>query len=213
MTGTEPAPPAVPPPPELIDAGPADPRILVILRGNSGSGKTSIARAVRAAYGRGAALIEQDQLRRMILREHDSPPSTGIAPGFIANAAAYALAHGYHVVLEGILNAARYGDALLALIDGHDGPNFVYYLDVSVDETVRRHATRPEAADFTPAQMRGWYTAHDVLGTPGEHVIAESSTFAESVDLILRTSRLTGTPPVTYCPTTCPHCRAETRSD
>jgi predicted ATP-binding protein involved in virulence len=33
------------------------PQTLVILRGNSGSGKTSVARAVRDAYGRGAALL------------------------------------------------------------------------------------------------------------------------------------------------------------
>jgi hypothetical protein len=38
---------------------------LIVLRGNSGSGKTSVARALRQAYGRrGLALVSQDVLRR-----------------------------------------------------------------------------------------------------------------------------------------------------
>lgn len=43
-----------------------------MLRGNATSGKTSVARAARRRYGRGCALVEQDYLRRIILREHDS---------------------------------------------------------------------------------------------------------------------------------------------
>jgi hypothetical protein len=37
---------------------------LVVLRGNSGSGKSSAAAEVRARYGRGIALVGQDYLRR-----------------------------------------------------------------------------------------------------------------------------------------------------
>ena len=184
-------------------------RTLVIVRGNSGSGKTSVARAVRDAYGRGAALIEQDYLRRIVLREHDSSASTGIAPEFITNAAAFALANGYHVILEGILHTARYSNALLKLIKGHPGPSFVYYLDVSFAETLRRHATRPQASQFSAEQMHEWYIDRDTLGTPGEHVIGESSTLTQTVDHILRSSRLTETPAVTYCPTACAQCHAE----
>lgn len=186
------------------------PRTLVIVRGNSGSGKTSVARAVRDAYGRGAALIEQDYLRRIILREHDSSASTGIAPEFITNAAGFALANGYHVILEGILHTARYADALRKLIQDHDGPSYAYYLDVSFAETLRRHATRPQAAEFDPDQMREWYLDHDVLGTLGEHLVGESSTLTQTVDHVLRSSRLTETAAVTYCPTACPRCLTET---
>jgi hypothetical protein len=57
--------------------------------------------------------------------------------------------------------------------------------------------------------MRDWYIDHDVLGNLDEHVIGESSAFTETVDYILRSSRLTDTPAVTYCPTACPPCRTE----
>jgi len=96
--------------------------------------------------------LEQDYLRRIVLREHDASASTGIAPEFITNAAAFALRSGYHVILEGILHTGRYTRALRALITEHVGPSFVYYLDVSFEETVRRHASRPQALDFDPTR-------------------------------------------------------------
>jgi chloramphenicol 3-O-phosphotransferase len=44
---------------------------LVVLRGNSASGKSSVAAGLREKFGRGLALVAQDNLRRVVLREHD----------------------------------------------------------------------------------------------------------------------------------------------
>jgi len=46
---------------------------LAVLRGPSGSGKSSTARAVRERLGRGVARVEQDHLRRIVLRDLDLP--------------------------------------------------------------------------------------------------------------------------------------------
>ncbi|MGD7789618.1 zeta toxin family protein [Propionibacteriaceae bacterium Y1700] len=46
---------------------------LVIIRGNSASGKTTAARSLQLALGRGTANIGQDHFRRVVLREHDVP--------------------------------------------------------------------------------------------------------------------------------------------
>ncbi|MEV0456619.1 kinase [Catellatospora methionotrophica] len=167
--------------------------ILVVIRGNSGAGKSSIARAVRLAYGRGCALVEQDHLRRIILREHDGPG--GLAPDFIDATVRYLLDHGYHVVLEGILHAAKYGPMVRALIAAHRGVSSAFYLDIPFDETVRRHSTRPQVTEFTADQMRGWYRAADVLGVDGEHVIGPASTFGDSVALIAARSGLAAASP------------------
>ncbi|GAA1501630.1 kinase [Dactylosporangium maewongense] len=179
---------------------------LVVIRGNSGSGKTTTAREVRRRYGRGCALIEQDYLRRIILREHDSDRIGPVAPAFIAATARTALDLGYHVVLEGILHTARYADVLHGLIDQHPGPSHVFYLDVDFDETVRRHHTRAEPIPVTAEQMREWYSPRDLLGTAGEQVIAQDTTFDDTVSTILRNSGLTHTPPRTPCPVRCRHC-------
>ncbi|GAA4590268.1 thymidylate kinase [Actinoplanes octamycinicus] len=178
---------------------------LVVIRGNSGSGKTTTAREVRRRYGRGCALIEQDHLRRIILREHDTGPDP-VAPRFIATTARAALDGGYHVVLEGILWTGRYGDAVRDLIAGHPGPSAAYFLDVSFDETVRRHRRRPEPIPVTAEEMRDWYHPWDLLGVPGEQVIPEQSDLESAVDLILRTSGLAAAPARTSCPDRCPRC-------
>lgn len=114
------------------------------------------------------AKIGQDHLRRVLLWEHDSSASTGPTPQLVATTALFALRHGYHTVVEGILATTRYAIALTGLIDDHDGPSHVFYLDASFDETARRYRTRP-GAGFDVAQMAAWYRPRDMLGVPGEH--------------------------------------------
>ena len=56
---------------------------------------------------------------------------------------------------------------------------------------MRRHATRPQATEFSPDDMRGWYEQRVLLGFDGEHVIPEISSMAETVAYITETSGLT----------------------
>jgi predicted kinase len=153
---------------------------LVVLRGNSGAGKTTVARFVREAYGRGCALVEQDYLRRVVLRERDVPGA--IAPGLIAQTARYALDAGYHVICEGMMPSGRYGPMLAELVADHRGRSSVFYLDVSFAESVRRHGTR--RVSYTVEDMRGWYRHQDLLGLPGEEVVPEGSTLTQTVELV-----------------------------
>lgn len=182
------------------------PPTLVIIRGNSGSGKTTAAREARSRFGRGAALLEQDHLRRIVLREHDSAHIDPVAPAFITATARTALDLGYHVILEGFLHSERYATVLHELIDNHPGPAAIFYLDVSFDETVRRHLNRDEPIPVTPDEMRQWYTHRDLLNVPGETIIPETSTFEQTVNTILQTSGLTSATPQTPCPRRCQHC-------
>jgi predicted kinase len=161
---------------------------LVVIRGNSGSGKSSIARAVRLQYGRGCALVEQDYLRRIILKERDE--AGGLAPQFIGHTVRYLLGHGQHVVLEGILWSQRYGDMIKGLLRDHRGASSLFYLDVSLEETLRRHQMRPQASEFTADDMRGWFNPHDVLGVNDELVIPEDSSLDDSVTFITARSGL-----------------------
>jgi predicted kinase len=148
--------------------GSADTR-LVVLRGNSGSGKSTVARRLRGHLGRGVAWMEQDQLRRILLREHDRPGAVNI--GLIDTVARHSLDAGYHAILDGIFVSAHYGSMLRQLSADHIGRSLHVYLDVPFEETVRRHATRPQSQEFTAEQMRAWYAAGDRLGVPEELVI------------------------------------------
>jgi hypothetical protein len=106
-----------------------------------------------------------------VLRERDVPGGVNI--GLIDTVARYSLDRGYHVIVEGILYAAHYGDMLTSLRADHRGSSWFYYLDVAFEETVRRHASKPQASEYGRAEMSGWYRERDVLPGGFEQVITE----------------------------------------
>ncbi|MFF4837950.1 AAA family ATPase [Streptomyces sp. NPDC001315] len=165
---------------------------LVVLRGNSASGKSSVAAGLREKFGRGLALVGQDNLRRIVLRERDRPGAANI--GLIDLTARYALNAGFHVVVEGILYADRYGDMLAQLRADHAGPTHGYYLDVPFDETLARHATKPIADDVSDTQLRDWYRERDLLPGGIETVIGPDSTLVATVERIMLDTGLAGLP-------------------
>jgi adenylylsulfate kinase-like enzyme len=161
--------------------------VLIMLRGNSASGKSAIAAAIRERYGRGIAIVGQDNLRRVVLREHDQPGAVNI--GLIDTVARYALDNGYHVIVEGIMYAAHYGDMLTALRADHRGLTRCYYLDVPFEETLRRHETK-QVTEYGPAEMRGWYREHDLLPGGIERVITAETSLEAAVGLIMQETDL-----------------------
>jgi hypothetical protein len=88
----------------------------------------------------------------------------------------YALDHGFHAIMDGIFYADRYETMLAGLHRDHAGLS----LDVGWPETLRRHATRPQAAEFGPSQMREWYRPRDLLTAVREQVIPETSTLEQT---------------------------------
>jgi len=140
-----------------------------VLRGPSCSGKTTTALAVRQAVGRGVAVVQQDVIRRELLRERDQPGALNI--DLISLIVTRCLAADYDVILEGILDASRYGTALRAIITAHPGPAHVCYFALPLDETLRRHATKPNATGYGPRELAEWYVPDDLLSVPHEKII------------------------------------------
>ena len=157
---------------------------LVILRGNSASGKSTAAAEIRRLHGaRDLSIVGQDVLRRDVLREHDVAGGANI--GLMDSVARYALDHGFHAVVEGILYARHYGDMLAALIADHRGVTRCYHLDVPFEETLRRHATKAEAAEYGRAEMAQWYRERDLLPGGIETIIPTASALEDTVGRIM----------------------------
>ena len=171
---------------------------LVVLRGNSGSGKSTVATLLRDRIGRGVAWVEQDYIRRILLREHDRPDAINI--GLLGHTVRYALDAGYHVILEGILNSGRYAAMLTELTADHCGTTGHYYLDVPFEETVRRHSFRAQRNAFTVDDMREWFDPLDLLPSLDQRVVPATSAAVETVEMIFEQMRFegsarAGTPP------------------
>lgn len=167
--------------------GAGDPPRLVVLRGNSGSGKSTVAQELRRVSPRRIAIVEQDYLRRKVLKERDVAGGDNV--DLIDQTVRFALARGYDVVLEGILATAHYLPMVHELVR-EAAPAHLFYLDVSFAETLVRHRQRPQSVEFGEPEMREWYRSRDLTQLPGELVIAESSTLAETVGVIRRLSGL-----------------------
>ncbi len=157
--------------------------MLIVLRGNSASGKSSVAAEIRSRHGYGIAIVGQDNLRRIVLREKDVPHGANI--GLIDMVARYALDHGFHAVVEGIFQSDRYGDMVTALAEDHRGRSYFYYLDVPFEETLVRHASKPQASEYGRAEMRTWYRELDLLPGGIEIVIPATSSLDASVRRIM----------------------------
>lgn len=162
---------------------------LIIIRGNSASGKSTIARTIRERFGnRGLAIVEQDYVRREILKESAGPGTPNI--GLIDLIARYALNNGYHVIVEGILNAESNGEMLVQLASDHRGETFAFYLDIPFEDTLLRHATRSTSGEFGESDMRRWYRSTDLIPALNECVISAESTLEASVAFVQATASL-----------------------
>ncbi|MGW0653224.1 AAA family ATPase [Streptomyces umbrinus] len=166
----------------------SSPTQLVVLRGNSASGKSSVAAGLRERYGRGLAVVSQDTLRRDVLRERDIPGGANI--GLIELTVRHALEHGFHTVLEGILYVAHYGEMLARLLADHPNRTHCFYLDVPFEETLARHATKPIAHTVGESELRDWYRPLDLLPDGAETVIPAGNSLAETVDQVMHRSGL-----------------------
>lgn len=162
-----------------------NPGTLLVLRGNSGSGKSTVARGLRNASSDNVVWIEQDYVRRVVLAETggEQQPLTAV---MIEAMARCALDGGHVVVIDGILDAQRYSAMLQRLHEVHHGRAGYYYFSIPVEETVRRHATRPLAEVVSSDEMRGWYRDNDVLGFVDEQVVDAVATAQATVERIMK---------------------------
>ena len=74
---------------------------LIVLRGNSGSGKTTIAKELQKRFGNNAMLISQDVIRRDMLNVKDGENT--LALPLMKELLVYGHGHSYTVILEEIM--------------------------------------------------------------------------------------------------------------
>lgn len=109
----------------------------------------------------------------------------------IKNDTLAALKDGYDVILEGILSVRSYGEVLEDILTEHPAENYTFYFDVSLEETLRRHATRLLKADrgFGGNDMREWYPATHRSDHKLEQIIPGTFSIDETIRLIRQASK------------------------
>lgn len=161
---------------------PNQPKI-IILRGNSGSGKSSTARILQAKFEPNAIHIEQDYFRRKIIKEKEKADGT-LNADLMLRAVEFGLEYGRNIIIDGILSSEKYSDFIKKIIRIHPEENYFFYFDIPFEETLRRHQTKPNSHEFGEKEMRGWFREHDLLGFVEESVINKDMSQDETVRLI-----------------------------
>lgn len=153
---------------------------LIVIRGNSGSGKTTLAKALRSVLP-DSILFSQDVIRREMLNVKDGPGNSAIL--WIEELVK--LADGRHatILLEGILAQDWYGEMIDRLERRFTSRYVAYYFDVSLEETVRRHAMR-QPTEFSETDMKRWWIDQD--HRPTDRLIAEDRSIEAMIQIIKR---------------------------
>ena len=161
-----------------------NPHKLILLRGNSGSGKTTLAHMLQHKLGRGTLVISQDVIRRDMLWAKDT--KDGPAVPLLINLVQYGRRHCDYVILEGILFSETY-EALFHCIQSEYAAENIhaYYYDIPFEETLRRHETKPNRADFGPEAMRDWWKEKDYIGYLPEKILTQTMTLEDAAAQIL----------------------------
>ena len=132
---------------------------LIILRGNSGSGKTTIAKELQKKFGQNTMLISQDVIRRDMLSVNDGENTLAIP--LMKELLIYGSNHSDVVILEGIMYADWYAPLFELAIQLYDARVYAYYFDLTFEETLKRHQTRPKSNEFGEGEMRKWWRERD----------------------------------------------------
>ncbi len=124
---------------------------IIVLRGNSGSGKSSVAKAIQSSITPHPVLIQHDVFRKDILKESEGPDI--INDQLIFQTVKFAFEHNRDVIIEGIMRISRYKPLFDKIIKLHPAENYFYYFDIPFDETLKRHKTKCKFWRRTDATM------------------------------------------------------------
>ena len=126
---------------------------LVILRGNSGSGKTTVAKKLQEKFGSNTMLISHDLVRKQILHVWSREGIEKSQPLMI-ELLKYGKCNSEITIMEGILPSKDYAQLFEAAVEEYGSNIYSYYWDIPFEETLRRHRTKPNRNDFGEEDMR-----------------------------------------------------------
>lgn len=155
---------------------------LIIIRGNSGSGKTTAARELQQKFGANTMLLSQDVIRREILKVKDA--AGGPACQLLMHMLQYGRENCEIVILEGILYFSYYRELFAQAVREYGSNIYAYYYDLPFEETLLRHQTKPNRHEFGESDMRRWWLEKDYLEGIPEKILTKDMRLETVVEMI-----------------------------
>lgn len=155
---------------------------LIIIRGNSGSGKTSVSKVLQEKFGENTMLISQDMVRREILHTRDGADTKALP--LMTELLKYGRRNSPVTILEGIMVAEWYMPLFETAIKEFGSEIYAYYYDLPFEETVARHGTRAKKTEFGAEDMRRWWVEKDYMKIIPEKILTKEIVLDEAVEMI-----------------------------
>lgn len=158
---------------------------LIIIRGPSGVGKSTVAKALMERTTRPTVLVDLDYYRFGYV----NPPDDKHQLEYVlsGNDVISSLKLDFDVIFDGNFTTASRLHFLKRLFKVHPEENFLFYLDASLEETLKRYQTKTNSRIDTD-KMKEVYKFASPVGHEKEVIIPEHSSLQETVDLIRRTA-------------------------
>lgn len=138
----------------------------------------------QAGPGHAGDLSGRDPIRRDMLWAKDT--KDGPAVPLLINLVQYGRQHCEYVILEGILFPETYEELFRCIQAEYSAEDIhAYYYDIPFEETLRRHETKPNRADFGPEAMRDWWKEKDYIGYLPEKILTQTMTLEDAGARIL----------------------------
>lgn len=155
---------------------------LIIIRGNSGSGKTTIAKLLQQKFGHNTMLISQDVVRRDMLKVKDGMDTKALP--LMKDLLIYGHNNCDIVILEGILYSDWYKPLFKVALEVFNNNIFAYYYDLDFEETLERHQTKSNKNEFGEEAMRNWWRDKDYISIIPEKILTKGFDIKTTVEMI-----------------------------
>ena len=157
---------------------------IVILRGNSGSGKSTVAKAMQKKTGHGTLLISQDDVRREMLWVRSGEHSQSVE--LLKHLVMFGRNNCNVTILDGILSTVSYAGLFEEIASLFGGQIFAYYFDLSFEETLRRNEKKEKIKPHNVGELEmiKWWREKDLLTFINEKIITEEMGFDEIINWI-----------------------------
>ncbi|MBS9336735.1 zeta toxin family protein [Fructobacillus papyrifericola] len=157
-------------------------KLLIIIRGNSGSGKTRLAKYIQDIVGeKNCFIVHQDIVRREILHTNDSKNNPSI--NLMKELADFGFEHYPISIIEGILRKDVYGEMLTQLSSDQRIQSMVLYLDYPFNITIENDQKKKQP--FGKVTLQKWWRENDVL-TADDIRIKDEKTLQGAVSKITK---------------------------
>jgi guanylate kinase len=156
---------------------------LIVIRGPSGVGKSTVAKALMHITKRPTVLVDLDHYRFGFV----NPPKENhnLEYEMSASDIHIALEKGFDVIFDGNFSVEKKDPFLDKLFAHHPNENYIFYLEASLDETLERHKTKTNPR-ISISIMKEVYKFASPIGHKDEIVIPESSTLEETISKIVQ---------------------------